>query len=807
MTSPSPLPPERLHRRCPPESLPFETTDELRDLEAVLGQDRALEALQFAVGIDRAGYNLFVVGPPGLGNHTVVRRFLEARAEAAPVPSDWCYVNDFEQPHRPRALRLPPGRGVGLREDMRQLVEDLRSAIPAAFESEQYRTRVQEVEEELKERQSQAFSELGQEAAQQGIALMHTPTGFAFGPVKEGEVLSPAEFEKLAKEEQQRIEVAIGELQEKLRRLLNRLPRWQKETRQKVKALNREIARFAVEHLIDELRTRYRDLPAVLAYLDAVERDVVENVDDFRRPEEERNPLLPLAMAPHPSFRRYQANVLVDHSASRGAPVVVEDNPVFPNLVGRAEHIAQMGTLVTDFNLIKPGALHRANGGYLVLDARKVLMAPYAWEGLKRALSARSIRIESLGEMLSIVSTVSLEPEPISLDQKVVLVGDRVLYFLLEYLDPEFGELFKVVADFDEDMARTPPSELEYARLVATLCRRERLRPFDRSGVGRVIEHSGRLAGSADKLSAHLQRIGDLLQEADYWAGSAGRERVTAEDVQRAIDAQVHRADRIREKLYETIDRGTVLIDTTGEKVGQVNGLSVLQLGHFDFGQPSRITATARLGDGKVVDIEREVELGGAIHSKGVLILTHFLAHRFARDQPLSFSASLTFEQSYGMVEGDSASLAEACALLSVLADVPLRQSLAITGSVNQMGDVQAIGGVNEKVEGFFDVCRRRGLDGQQGVLVPAANVRHLMLRADLVAAAAEGRFHVYAVETVDQAVELLTGMPAGTPDGDGLYPPDSVYGRVQSRLAELTVLAQTYSAAMRGAISGDGDD
>ncbi len=804
MTASGPLPPERLHRRCPPESLPFETTEELPDVDTVVGQKRALDALRFGTGIARPGYNLFVLGPPGLGKHEVVRRVLEERARAAPVPSDWCYVHNFEQPHRPVALRLPAGRGGALRRDMDQLIEDLRSAVPSAFESDQYRTRVQEIEEELKDRQSRAFSELGHEASEQGIALIHTPTGFAFGPVKDGEVISPAEFEKLPKDEQVRVEQVVTALQEKLKRLLGRLPGWQKETRQKLKALNREVARFAVGHLIDELRKDYSELPQVLAYLDAVGEDVVENVDDFRKSEEERPTLFTLAGSGAPSFRRYQVNVLVDHGRSTGAPVVVEDNPIYQNLIGRAEHIAQMGTLVTDFTLIKPGALHWANGGYLVLDARKVLMAPYAWEGLKRAISAHSVRIESLGEMLSLISTVSLEPEPIPLEAKVVLVGDRMLYYLLQYLDPEFTELFKVLADFDEEVERTDAAQLEYARLLATVQRREGLRPLERAAVARVLEQSGRLAADAEKLSTELQRVTDLLREADYWAGEAGRARVTEADVQQALDAQLRRAGRIREKVHDEIRRGTLVIDTAGSAVAQVNGLSVVQVGDFAFGQPSRITATARLGDGKVVDIEREVELGGAIHSKGVLILSHFLAHRFGRNQPLSFSASLTFEQSYGVVEGDSASVAEACALLSALADLPVRQWLAVTGSVNQRGEVQAVGGVNEKVEGFFDVCRARGLDGRQGVLLPAANVKHLMLRRDVVEAAAAGQFAVYPVATVDEAVELLTGTPAGEADADGLYPPDTVNGRVQARLAELTVLAQTYAAALRGVAEDD---
>ena len=807
MTAPGPLPPERLHRRCDPESLPFESTDELPDPESVVGQKRAMDALRFGTGIRQPGFNLFVLGPPGLGKHEVVRRVLEERARTAPVPSDWCYVHNFEQPHRPVALRLPPGRGAALRQDMVQLLEDLRSAVPSAFESDPYRTRVQEIEEELKERQSQAFSELGHEASQQGIALIHTPTGFAFGPVRDGEVLSPAEFEKLPKDEQGRVEQAVAALQEKLKRLLARLPGWQKETRSKLKELNREVARFAVGHLIDELRKAYAELPQVLAYLDAVGQDVVENVDDFRKSDEERPAFLVFGGGGGPSFRRYRVNLLVDHGRSPGAPVVVEDNPIYQNLIGRAEHVAQMGTLATDFTLVKPGALHWANGGYLVLDARKVLMAPYAWEGLKRALSARSIRIESLGEVLSLISTVSIEPEPIPLDAKVVLVGDRALFYALQYLDPELAELFKVVADFDEETERTDDTQLEYARLLASVARHEGLRPLGREAVARVLEESGRLAADSERFTTALQRVADLLREADSWAGEAGRDRVRADDVQRAVDAREHRSSRVRERVQDDIRRGTLVIDTRGSAVAQVNGLSVIQLGDYAFGQPSRITATARLGDGKVVDIEREVELGGAIHSKGVLILSHFLAHRFGRNQPLSFSASLAFEQSYAMVEGDSASLAEACALLSALAGLPVRQSLAVTGSVNQRGDVQAVGSVNEKIEGFFEVCRLQGLDSRQGVLVPAANVKHLMLRRNVVEAAAAGQFSVYPVSTVDEAVELLTGLPAGEPDGDGLYPPDTVNGRVQGRLAELTVLAQTYATALRGVSEEDEPD
>jgi lon-related putative ATP-dependent protease len=485
-------------------------------------------------------------------------------------------------------------------------------------------------------------------------------------------------------------------------------------------------------------------------------------------------------------FRRYQVNVVVDHSESEGGPVIYEEHPTYNNLIGRIEHMAQMGALVTDFNLIKPGAFHRANGGYLLIDARELLMQPYAWQGLKRVLRAQEVRIESLSQALSLVGTVSLEPEPIPLKVKVVLIGERLLYYLLNQYDPDFGELFKVEADFSDEMAKTQENDALYARLIATMARRQELRPFDRGAAARIIERSGRLAGDSKKLSTHLLSVAELLEEADYWADHAGNDVVTVADVQRAIEEQIHRADRLRERTQEHIKRGTIMIDTKGAVVGQVNGLSVIALGDFAFGRPSRITARTRLGKGEVVDIEREVDLGGPIHSKGVLILSGYLGARFAPDHPLSLSASLVFEQSYAGVEGDSASLAELCTLLSALADTPVKQGLAVTGSVNQHGEVQPIGGVNEKIEGFFDACSAKGLTGEQGVLIPTANVEHLMLRQDVIEAVEQERFHVYSVETVDQAIELLTDVPAGERDAEGRFPEGSFNQRVEAQLIEL---------------------
>ncbi len=795
------LDPAQLCRRCDPGQFAFQTTAELDDLSEVIGQARATEAIRFGFGIRRDGFNIFALGMPGTGRRALIGQFLAERAITEAVPDDWCYVNNFDEPHRPRVLRLPAGTGMRLRADMERLVEDLRGTITAVFESDEYRARRQELEEALKERHEQAFEAMRKEAEGHGIALIRTPGGMAFAPVKDGEVLSPEDLAKLPEAEQQRISSVIARLHEQLERIIRQVPQWRREGQQRIRELDREVTMAAVGHQIDELKKGYAGLPDVLAYLDAVRRAVVDNADDFRRSAEEGPEIslfgltLGRATAGAGAMRRFQVNVLIDHSHTRGAPVVHEDNPTYQNLVGRVEHLAQMGALFTDFTLIKPGSLHRANGGYLIVDARKVLMQPYAWEGLKRALSSRELRIESLGQALSLVSTVSLEPEAIPLALKVVLLGERLLYYLLVQYDLEFSELFKVAADFEDSMPRAPESDLLYARLIATLIRREKLLPLDRGACARLIEHGARLAGDSGRLSVHARDITDLLCEADYWARESGREVVALSDVQRAIEARVSRADRLRERLQEEIERGTLLIDTTGERTGQVNGLSVIQLGEFAFGRPSRITARVRLGKGEVLDIQREVELSGPLHSKGVLILSGFLGARYAAERPLSLSASLTFEQTYGEVEGDSASSAELYALLSALADAPVRQSLAVTGSVNQYGEVQAIGAVNEKIEGFFDTCRRRGLTGDQGVLIPAANVRHLMLRADVVEACAAGKFHIYPVATIDEGIAVLTGLPAGERDEKGLFPDGSLNQRVELRLLVLAEMARVYAA------------
>lgn len=799
MSTPQSLDASALRQTCDPQQFQFSSTADLPDLDDIIGQERAIAAIRFGIGIQHDGFNLFALGPNGTGKFTAVQQYLQQKAADNATPDDWCYIFNFEQPHKPRALRLPSGRAGQLRLDMEQLMEALYTVLPAAFTSDEYQNQRKTIEEEFRQKEVEALDNLKEQSQARDIAFIRTPAGFAFAPLRNREVISPDDFMKLSPEAQKEIETQIQELQELLQRIMRQLPHWQRELQGRVKELNDAVAGFTVTPLFDELRQRYEGLEEVLAYLAAVQEDVIKHVEDFLGTTEETPLAAMMGMQEKESgrgrFIRYQVNVIIDHSDTQGAPVVYEDQPTYNNLIGRAEHISQMGTLFTDFTLIKPGVLHRANGGYLMLDARKVLLQPFAWEGLKHALRAQEIRLESLAQMASLISTVSLEPEPIPLDVKVVLMGDRLLYYLLHKYDPDFHELFKVAADFEDDMARDETSHLAYARLIGTLARKEGLRHFDPTAVALVIEHGARLAGDAGKLSTHMQSVSDLLREASYWAGEVGRPLVTRTDVQAALDAQIYRHGRLRKRLQEAILEDTILIDTDGAVAGQINGLAVYSLGTYSFGRPNRITARVRLGKGEVIDIERQVEMGGPIHSKGVLILASFLGSRYAAERPLSLSASLVFEQSYSGVEGDSASSAELYALLSALADAPIRQGLAVTGSVNQRGQVQAIGGVNEKIEGFFDLCQHNGLTGEQGVLIPAANARNLMLREDVVKAVENGRFHIYPISHVDQGISLLTGLPIGESNTAGEYPPDSLNGRIITHLDKLTEKQRAFSA------------
>ncbi|WP_372964034.1 Lon protease family protein [Marinobacter sp.] len=778
MAEPVKLTEEQVYHFCPLEKLDFDTTATLEDLELPFGQERMLRALEFGASMQASGFNLFVLGPAGAGKHELVKQFLDNHAAGEKVPSDWCHVFNFQQSDKPVAIELSPGEGQSFKSDMNDLADELKTAIPATFESEEYQARIQELQEEVTRRQQKALAAIQEEANANNIAMLATSVGFTFAPMRDGEAVEPEEYQKFTDDEKEQVESKVLELQKKLQSAIQQVPRLRKEVRERIHELNEEMVQLSLGGPIGELREKWRHVPAVVAHLDAVREDVVEHAEAFQDTE---------SGAPVRLLNRYRVNLLVDNAETRGAPVIYEDLPSHQHLTGQIEHRAHQGNLYTDFTLISAGSLHRANGGYLILDARRILTQPLAWDSLKRILFSSEIRIESLERLYGLATTVSLKPEPIPLSVKVVLIGDRTLYYLLSHYDPDFLDLFKVEADFEDDLDRNDESYLLYARLIATMARAAGVKALDRAAVARLIEHASRLASDQKKLTAHDRVLKDLLSEADHWASEAGSERIEVCHVQQAIDEREYRSSRIRERSLEQIRRGVMMIATEGEKAGQVNGLSVLQIGATRFGQPTRITATARPGKGQVVDIEREAKLGGRIHSKGVMILSRFLASQYAPMGELSLSASLAFEQSYGGVDGDSASVAETCVLLSAITGIPLKQSLAVTGSMNQHGEVQAVGGVNEKIEGFFDVCKQAGGVSGQGALLPASNVEHLMLNEDVREAVREGRFSIYPITRIEEAIELLTGMEAGEPDAEGKFPENTFNRLVAERLAEFS--------------------
>lgn len=790
---------DQLYHSCDPKQFDFTNTEQLPTLECMLGQDRAAEAVKFGIGIQRDGYNLFVMGPSGSGKHTLVRQFLEREATTLAQPCDWCYIHNFEQAHRPHAVRLPAGRGVKLRQHLDHLIEELQSAITSAFESEEYLARIETIEEEIKQRQKNAIAEVQTTAENHQIKLLRTSDGFVFAPTEKNEIIDPDRFNHLPKEQQQQLEEVIETLQTRLRKVLEQFPLWAKQGRAKIKQLNRDTLRMTVHAPIKELESQYSDLPEIMRHLTHMEADILDNIDNFRKPEEIGIALLSQAEHRQAPFTRYKVNLLIDHSGTSKVPVVYEDQPNYQNLVGRVEHLSQMGTLITDFTLIKPGALHQANGGYLIIDAEKILSQPYAWDALKRTLRSNEIRIDSLSQMLSLTNTVTLDPEPIPLNVKIVLLGDRRIYHMLNHFDPEFDKLFKVVADFEDEIDRNPDNLSLFARLIATICRQEKIMPLEREAVARMVEYASRIAADSEKLTTHMQTLCDLLCEADYCAQQRdNRSQISKQDIEQALQLQEQRVSRLAEQLHEEIIRGDIHIATDGMQIGQINGLTVISLSNHMFGQPTRITATLRVGEGDVIDIEREVEMAGPIHAKGVMILASYIGHRYSRNLPLALHASVVFEQSYGMVEGDSASLAELCALLSAIAEIPINQGFAITGSVNQHGKVQPIGGVNEKIEGFFRICSKRGLNGHQKVIIPQDNVKHLMLHPEIIDAVSQGKFHIYAVSNVDQAASLLMSIEAGEADLNGDYQENTLNAIISQKLTELAVIRHTFGDSLK---------
>ena len=774
----------QLYHSCDISLLSFKTTKELEPLEEPIGQKTALEAVDFAANIQQDGYNLYAMGASGSGKHSTIKSFLEEKANSEARPSEWCYVNNFKDYRKPIAIEFPASNAQEFKDDIKELIELLKEILPTTFESNEYNNQKEAIAQKYLKKQSAIFNHLQDEASKYDVAMnASSPTQVTFVPVVDGKRLSAQEFQDIKGKKKEQITKKVNEFQAIVKENLRKVSELTKAERKEFKELDKKVTMDAVELHINEVSEKYKKSKKIVDYLDALKKDVIDNVRDFLVKPDEMN-MVPIMQEYYtPSFTRYEVNLFITNNNGNNAPVIYEDNPTHQNIVGKIEHISQVGTLITDFTMIKPGALHKANGGYLMVDARKLLMEPFAYEELKRVLRSKEIRIESLAQQYSFISTTSLEPEPIPINVKVVLIGERYLYYLLYQHDTEFAELFKVSADFEDDISRSDENIQLYARMIGTIAKRESLLPLNAKAVARVIEQSSREVSHSSKFSTHMRTLSDLLKEADYWARKSNRKTIDRSNINKVLETQKERLNRIQKKLYEMIDEETIMINVSGEKVGQINALSYISLGGFNFGIPSRITARTRIGKGEIINIEREVELSGPLHSKGVMILSSYIGSTYMQDTPLSLSASLVFEQSYSMIDGDSASSTELYAILSSLSNLPIKQNIAVTGSVNQFGDVQAIGGVNEKIEGFFDVCMSKNPKDSYGVIIPHSNVKHLMLKEEVLKAVKEKRFTIYSVKTIDEGISILTGFKA-----------KEVNKKVLSRLNELSKIAQEFN-------------
>lgn len=799
---------EQLRRSFDPAQFDFSSTEELPVFEGIIGQERALKSIAFGINIKSQGYHMYALGPVGTGKKTIISKFLKADAAAKPVPDDWLYVNNFNDSDNPRAIRLPAGMGRQLRDDLDHLVEELKTDVPKAFESKEYEQEREEGKNQFNRKSQELFTKLEEKVKSAGFRLLQGPDGIGIIPVIEGEPVTPDQMKELDESTRRDFERDRRILEEEIRNTMRQVQELQKDAKKQMLDIDRKIVGRAIDHLIDELKEKYATFERVVAFLDEARSHLLNHINAFKQLKklEEASPeqrQFMSMMQEQVTFDEYRANLIVDNSDTKGAPIVYEKNPTAANLTGRVEYEGRFGALITNFRMIKNGALHKANGGYLMLDAFELLSRPLAWEILKRAIKNHEVIIESVEKTLGFMTTRTLEPEPIPLDIKVIVIGDPFIYYLLYNWDQDFPRLFKVKADFDSHTPWTEESGRQYAQFIGNICREEKLHHFAPNGVSSVIEYSARLAAHTKKLTTIFGEVVDIVRQASFWAEHNGQSTVTAAEVRKAIDEKIYRSNRIEQIIQEMIEEKTILIDTEGEVVGQVNGISVLSLGDYSFGKPSRITAKTFVGSKGILNIEREIELGGPIHNKGSLILAGYLGGRYAEDIPLAFSASLTFEQLYEGVEGDSASSSELYALLSSLSGFAIRQDMAVTGSVNQRGEVQAIGGVNEKIEGFFAVCKVKGLTGTQGVLIPESNIKHLMLRAEVIEAVRDNKFHVYGVATIDQGIALLTGRDAGEKQEDGTYPEGTVNQAVQTKILELAGKFRWFSGGGNGDETG----
>ncbi len=787
---------EQLYRKCDASKFEFTTTADLEERLSALGQDRAISAVELGINIKSRGYNLFCLGPEGTGKTSLVKRILEKEGKERKTPDDWAYVYNFDEPHKPTALNFPAGEAAGFAKAMDEFAAFVEFDLPEVVKNELYEEQLKSIRDKYQEKRNDYIKVLQKKAKGKKVSLLHMPMGVVVAPMKNGEIISPDVFDALSDEEKDEIMADLNAMQEEIAIHQDNAPQWEEKQSEEIKKLQEKLVKDAIKKPLDEIKKNYKGNKKTAEYLKTVQNYILENIttyvpnyDQDSKPQTEDEPMAGLlsqlkGQQEEDRFGKFKVNVVVKNVPDSGAPIILLDHPTQGNLVGKVERIQQFGALVTDFSLIKGGALHRANGGFLLIDARKLLLQPYSWDSLKRALASKEIKIEAPSEDTSF-ATISLDPQPIPLDVKVVMTGDAELYELLSERDPDFTDYFKVEADFGGVIDRTDENEIEYAKLIGSLSKKKNLRSLNKQAVAKIIEYSSRLADDTEKLTAHVASIGDLLKEADYWARKSKASQIGKNHIEQAIKSQIYRADRINRAMLEQIDKGTILMDVKGERVGQINGLVVYNFTRNSFGKPARITTQVRLGRGEFINIEREVEMSGPIHSKGVLILQALISNRFAKHSPLSLSASIVFEQSYGGVDGDSASSTEYYCMLSAIANLPIKQSLAVTGSINQFGEIQPIGGVNEKIEGFFEVCKYNGLTGKQGVIIPRTNVVNLMLREEVVEAVENGQFHIYAIDTVDDGIELLTGVPAGKPDKRGRFPKGSVNCLVQQSLDE----------------------
>ncbi|MGC1454465.1 MAG: ATP-binding protein [Nitrospirota bacterium] len=779
------IPAAELRPACDPAEFPFTTTAELSLRDEVIGQKRAVKAIEFGISIRNHGYNIFVSGVPGTGRNSIARSIVKRISLDQPVPDDWCYINNFKEADRPRAIKLPPGRGREFRNDLEKFIEFMQSEIPKVFESKEYEEQKSRIVDEAEKAKEVLFAGTGKSALELGFQLTITRTGIVKVPMWKGKPLTPQELGSLTSEQRRELEEHEKKVDAEIRDFLSKARLLDKEAHEKVHELNRHVAHFSMGHQLDDLKEKYRVNPRIPEYLAEVEEDVLNNLREFLG----QAPELPFpveGMDKASFLERYKVNLIVDNARTKGGPVIEEANPTYNNLVGRIERKARFGALFTNFTMIRSGSLLQANGGFLILNALDVLRNPFSWDALKRVIKKSEVKVEDLSELYGI-ATGGLKAEPIPVSLKLIMLGSPSLYYLLYYYDEDFRDLFKVKSDFDTQTAGSGDEKMRYANFIGAMVKQDGLLPFDRIAVAGVVDHAVRLAGKQNKLSLRFSELSDLVRESSYWAAQAGSGVVTAEHVEKALEEKVYRANLIDERIQELFAEGTLMVDVSGSAVAQVNGLSVYDIGDFSFGKPSRITSRVYLGKAGVINIEREAKLSGRIYNKGVLILSGYLGGAYAQDKTLSVSATIAFEQSYGEVEGDSASAAEVVALISGIIEAPVKQNIAITGSINQKGEIQPIGGVNEKIEGFFAVCRNRGLTGDQGVIIPELNRKNLMLKKEVVDAVKDGKFRIYAIKTVNNALEILTGLPAGDRNGDGAWPEGSINFLADKRLKEMS--------------------